>query len=200
MAGHGGVLYRTLTRCLGGIVGAGFPIPPAVHLHGTLGGLSLLVPPFPRHTLTWYPGGIVTAGSPIPPPYEYMLELSHAHIWRKIMSREHDLDGRFKQLGDQRRYARTLTVSNRIWWQFGRLAEQRGGGFSRSDLLEEWVQEAVQEPKKTEPKREVPPDSNLPPKEQVLAKVGEILKAKKGAKASLEKLVDFLYPDHALTR
>ena len=52
------------------------------------------------------------------------------------MAREHGLDGRFKQLGDQRRYPRTLTVSDRVWWEFGRLAEKRGGGFSRSDLLE----------------------------------------------------------------
>jgi len=120
------------------------------------------------------------------------------------MSREHDLDGRFKQLGDQRRYPRTLTVSDRIWWQFGRLAEQRGGGFSRSDLLEEWVLNALEEPKEPEPKREVPPDSNLPPKEQVLAKVEEILSAnktaKKGAKFCLEKLVEYLYSDHTLTR
>ena len=122
------------------------------------------------------------------------------------MAREHDLDGRFKQLGDQRRYPRTLTVGDRIWWEFGRLAEKRGGGFSRSDLLEEWVENALNalQEKESEPKREISPDSNLPPKEQVLAKMEEILSAnkiaKKGAKFCLEKLMEYLYSDHALTR
>ena len=111
------------------------------------------------------------------------------------MAREHDSDGRFRQLGDQRRYPRTLTVSDRIWWQFGRLAEQRGGGFSRSDLLEEWVENALQE-KESEPKREISPDFSLPQKEQVLEKIEEILKAKKEAKVSLEKLVEFLLSMH----
>ena len=113
------------------------------------------------------------------------------------MAREHGLDGRFKQLGDQRRYPRTLTVSDRVWWEFGRLADRRGGGFSRSDLLEEWVLNALEE--QIKPKAPV-----LPPKEQVVAKIEEILlankTAKKGARFCLEKLVEYLYSDHTLTR
>jgi len=115
------------------------------------------------------------------------------------MAREHDLDGRFRQLGDQRRYPRTLTVADKIWWQFGRLAEQRGGGFSRSDLLEEWVLNALEEPRELKPKENFKAPV-LPPKEQIIAKIEEILKAKKGAKFCLEKLVEYLYSDHALTR
>ena len=119
------------------------------------------------------------------------------------MSREHDLDGRFKQLGDQRRYPRTLTVADRIWWQFGRLAEERGGGFSRSDLLEEWVLNALEKPRELKPKENFKAPV-LPPKEQVIAKIEEILSAnktaKKGAKFCLEKLVEYLYSDHTLTR
>jgi len=113
------------------------------------------------------------------------------------MAREHGLDGRFKQLGEQRRHPRTLTVCDRIWWEFGRLADRRGGGFSRSDLLEEWVLNALEEQRK--PKAPV-----LPPKEQVMAKIEEILlankTAKKGARFCLEKLVEYLYSDHTLTR
>jgi len=119
------------------------------------------------------------------------------------MAREHDLDGRFKQLGDQRRYPRTLTVSDKIWREFGRLAEQRGGGFSRSDLLEEWVLNALEEQREPKPREnlDVPV---LPPREQVEAKIEEIIlankTAKKGTKFCLEKLVEYLYSDHALIR